>query len=291
MTWLTFRQFRAQAIAALAALAVLAVAYGTTGRTWFTCTTPAGCAGAAMARHCLSRASTFIDAMKADQVYPALFFLGIAHPGDPAGDHRRVLGCAARRTRAGDRHLPAGLESGRDQDPVDGRQAGRDRPGRDRHFGPAEPAVQLVGRADQRGRRVPEQLQPVCSDDAADVRVPGSCAGRLGGAGVRDSAWSRESWCAAPSRPWPSRSWSSRCCRSSGPTSSGRICCTADRATAPITAVSLNSMLVSSHNAVTVAINQPGTAAPAGRLGGRGQERDPVRPAVLPARYADVGLR
>ena len=31
MTWLTFRQFRAQAITALAAVAVLAVAYGYTG--------------------------------------------------------------------------------------------------------------------------------------------------------------------------------------------------------------------------------------------------------------------
>ncbi len=65
----------------------------------------------------------------------------------------------------------------------------------------------------------------------------------------------------------------------------------ADRATAPITAVSLNSMLVSSHNAVTVAINQPGTAHLPGAWVVGDKSVTPSGQPVLPARHADVGLR
>jgi ABC-type transport system involved in multi-copper enzyme maturation permease subunit len=77
MIWLTFRQFRAQAIAAGAAIAVLAVAYGTTGSHLARLYDASGLRGCGNRPVCLGRATAVITAMKADQVYPALFFAGM----------------------------------------------------------------------------------------------------------------------------------------------------------------------------------------------------------------------
>ncbi len=77
MTWLTFRQFRAQAITALAVVAVLAVAYGYTGPHLADLYNKSGLRGCGSGPHCLSLTTTFITTMKADQVYPALYFGGI----------------------------------------------------------------------------------------------------------------------------------------------------------------------------------------------------------------------
>jgi ABC-type transport system involved in multi-copper enzyme maturation permease subunit len=77
MTWLTFRQFRAQAITALAAVAVIAVVYGTTGSHLAHLYNTSGMRGCGGGPRCESLAATFIKAVKADQVYPALFFAGI----------------------------------------------------------------------------------------------------------------------------------------------------------------------------------------------------------------------
>ena len=77
MTWLTYRQFRAQAITALATIAVLAVAYGYTGPRLADLYNKSGLGGCGSGPHCLSMATTFIKSMKADQVYPTLFFAGI----------------------------------------------------------------------------------------------------------------------------------------------------------------------------------------------------------------------
>lgn len=77
MTWLTFRQFRAQAITALAVVAVLAVAYGYTGPHLADLYTKSGLRGCGSGPHCLGLTTTFITSMKADQVYPALYFGGI----------------------------------------------------------------------------------------------------------------------------------------------------------------------------------------------------------------------
>jgi ABC-type transport system involved in multi-copper enzyme maturation permease subunit len=77
MTWLTFRQFRAQAITALAAVAVFALAYGYTGPHLADLYNKSGLRGCGNGPHCLSLTTTFIKAIKADQVYPALYFAGI----------------------------------------------------------------------------------------------------------------------------------------------------------------------------------------------------------------------
>ncbi len=77
MTWLTFRQFRVQAITALGAVVVLAVAYGLTGAHLTHLYNSGGLRECGRGPHCLSQSATLIDAMKADQVYPALFFAGI----------------------------------------------------------------------------------------------------------------------------------------------------------------------------------------------------------------------
>ena len=77
MTWLTFRQFRAQGIAALAAVTVLAVAYGYTGPHLADLYSKSGLRGCGSGPHCLSLASAFMKSVRADQVYPALFFAGM----------------------------------------------------------------------------------------------------------------------------------------------------------------------------------------------------------------------
>jgi ABC-type transport system involved in multi-copper enzyme maturation permease subunit len=77
MTWLTFRQFRAQAITALAAIAVLAAAYGYTGPRLADLYNKSALRGCGNGPHCLSLATTFLKAIKADQLYPALYFAGI----------------------------------------------------------------------------------------------------------------------------------------------------------------------------------------------------------------------
>lgn len=78
MTWLTFRQFRPQANSALAALAVLAIAYGYTGPHLAHLYDASGLRGCGNRPRCIGLAETFINNVKADQTYPALFFAGMA---------------------------------------------------------------------------------------------------------------------------------------------------------------------------------------------------------------------
>lgn len=73
MTWLTWRQSRLQALIAAAALIAIALAYGLTGpglaRLYSqTCGTGSGCT---------SHTAQFLAAMRADAVYPLLYFVGI----------------------------------------------------------------------------------------------------------------------------------------------------------------------------------------------------------------------
>jgi ABC-type transport system involved in multi-copper enzyme maturation permease subunit len=77
MTWLTFRQFRAQAVTALAVIVAIAVVYGTTGSHLANLYNSSGLRGCGHGAHCESLTANFIKAIKADQVYPALFFAGI----------------------------------------------------------------------------------------------------------------------------------------------------------------------------------------------------------------------
>jgi len=77
MTWLAFRQFRAQAIAAAAAIVVLAAAYGYTGPHLARLYDASGLPGCGSRPGCPALAQAFFNAVKADQVYPALYFTGI----------------------------------------------------------------------------------------------------------------------------------------------------------------------------------------------------------------------
>jgi ABC-type transport system involved in multi-copper enzyme maturation permease subunit len=76
MTWLTFRQFRAQGIVALAALIVAAATYGYTGPHLAHLYDASGLPGCGNRPRCLGLATTFMTSVKADQTYPALFFTG-----------------------------------------------------------------------------------------------------------------------------------------------------------------------------------------------------------------------
>ena len=290
MTWLTFRQFRAQAIAALAALAVLAVAYGTTGSHLVHLYNASGMRGCGNGPACLSRASTFIDAMKADQVYPALFFVGMvilvilpaiigAFWGAPlvareleTGTYRLAWNQDVTRTRwmavkLGGVGLAAIATSGLLSLLFSW------------WAGPINAAGGFPNNFSQFVRMTPLMF-------ASQGIVPAAWAALAFVLGVVAGILVRRTIAAMAITIvvvallqilWPHFV--------------RPHLLAADRATAPITAVSLNSMLVSNHERGHRGHQPAGHRAPAGGLGGRGQERDPVRPAVLPARHADVGMR
>ncbi len=77
MIWLTWRQFRAQAWVALAALAVIAITFAITGPRLAHLWATSGIAACQAHSDCGKLASEFIIRVKADAVYPALYFLGI----------------------------------------------------------------------------------------------------------------------------------------------------------------------------------------------------------------------
>jgi hypothetical protein len=76
MMWLTWRQFRAQALVALAALVVFGVAFGLTASHLSTLYTSSGASSCHAPANCTAAFNAFLGQMKADGVYPALFFLG-----------------------------------------------------------------------------------------------------------------------------------------------------------------------------------------------------------------------
>lgn len=74
MTWLTFRQFRAQTIAAAAVVIALGIALALTGSglsDLYDSSGLASCHGS-----CTTSTTSFLTAMKADATYPALYFTG-----------------------------------------------------------------------------------------------------------------------------------------------------------------------------------------------------------------------
>jgi ABC-type transport system involved in multi-copper enzyme maturation permease subunit len=77
MTWLTLRQFRGQAVTALAALVVLAIAYGYTGPHLAHLYDASALSRCGRRPGCVLLAVPFINEVRADQVYPALFFAGM----------------------------------------------------------------------------------------------------------------------------------------------------------------------------------------------------------------------
>ena len=78
MIWLTWRQFRAQALLAVTVLALFAVVYALTGPNLAHLYDSSGLAGCHAPRDCAALTNTFLAAMKADSVYPLLYFLGSA---------------------------------------------------------------------------------------------------------------------------------------------------------------------------------------------------------------------
>lgn len=76
MMWLAWRQFRAQALVALAALAVFGVAFGLTASHLSDLYTSSGAASCHAPANCSAAVSAFLSRMKADGVYPLLYFLG-----------------------------------------------------------------------------------------------------------------------------------------------------------------------------------------------------------------------
>ena len=259
MTWLTYRQFRAQAMTALAAIAVLAVAYGYTGPRLADLYNKSGLGGCGSGPHCLSMATTFIKSMKADQVYPALFFAGIvilvvlpaligAFWGAPlvareleAGTYRLAWNQDVTRTRWMAVKLAlVGLAAIATSGLISLLFSW--------WAGPINAAGGFPNNFSQFVRMTPLMF-------ASQGIVPAAWAvlafviGVVAGILVRRTIAAMAITIVVVALLqflWPSYV--------------RPHLLTPDRATAPITAVSLNSMLVSSHNAVTVAINQPGTA-------------------------------
>jgi hypothetical protein len=76
MIWLTWRQFRAQAIVAAAALAALAVLYGITGPHLAHLYDASGLPACGPHHDCVTLTSRFLDVIRSDATYPALYFLG-----------------------------------------------------------------------------------------------------------------------------------------------------------------------------------------------------------------------
>jgi hypothetical protein len=77
MIWLTWRQFRAQTIAAAAALAVLAVIFAVTGPHLAHLYDSSGLAACRAPANCSALTGNFLSGMKADAIYPLLYFLGV----------------------------------------------------------------------------------------------------------------------------------------------------------------------------------------------------------------------
>jgi hypothetical protein len=75
MIWLTWRQFRAQAIAAAAALAAIAVIFGMTGPHLAHLYDVSGLATCHVG--CSALTTSFLDSVKADAIYPALYIAGV----------------------------------------------------------------------------------------------------------------------------------------------------------------------------------------------------------------------
>ena len=74
MMWLTWRQFRGQAVVAAAALAALAVVLGVTGPHLAHLYAASGLAGCHAHGNCAALTGNFLSQVKADSVYPALYF-------------------------------------------------------------------------------------------------------------------------------------------------------------------------------------------------------------------------
>jgi hypothetical protein len=80
MTWLTWRQFRAQAVAAAAALAAFAILLAATGpglARRFAGSGITGCHGGPGGGGCSSAATGFLNRLAATTVYPAVYALGL----------------------------------------------------------------------------------------------------------------------------------------------------------------------------------------------------------------------
>jgi ABC-type transport system involved in multi-copper enzyme maturation permease subunit len=77
MIWLTWRQFRTQGIVAAAAVAVLAVIYGVTGPHLADLYSTSGIATCGAHSDCGRLASSFLNQVKADNIYELLFFVSI----------------------------------------------------------------------------------------------------------------------------------------------------------------------------------------------------------------------
>jgi ABC-type transport system involved in multi-copper enzyme maturation permease subunit len=259
MTWLTFRQFRAQAITALAVVAAVAIAYGFTGSHLAHLYNSSGMRGCGSGPRCVSLTANFIKTIKADQVYPALFFVGIlilvilpavvgAFWGAPlvareleAGTYRLAWNQDVTRTRWMAVKLglvglatiaTAGLIS--------------------LLFSWWAAPINAVGGFPNNFSQF-VRMTPLMF--AAQGVAPAAWAALAFVIGVLTGILARRTIAAMAITIlvvvllqflWPHFV--------------RPHLITPDRATAPITALSLNSMLVSNHNAVTVAINQPGTA-------------------------------
>lgn len=76
MIWLTWRQFRAQAITAAAALAAVAIALGLTGSHLAGLYRGSGLGTCAARGNCAALTISFLNQVKSDPAYPALYFLG-----------------------------------------------------------------------------------------------------------------------------------------------------------------------------------------------------------------------
>ena len=256
---------------------MLAVAYGTTGSHLAHLYNASGMRGCGTGPACLSRAATFIDAMKADQVYPALFFAGMvilvilpaiigAFWGAPlvareleTGTYRLAWNQDVTRTRwmavkLGLVGLAAIATSGLISLLFSW------------WAGPINAAGGFPNNFSQFVRMTPLMFASqgvVPAAWAALAFVIGVVAGIL----VRRTVAAMAITIVVVALLqilWPTFR----------PAASARP----DRATAPITAVSLNSMLVSNHERGHRGHQPAGHRAPAGGLGGRGQERD-ARPA------------
>jgi hypothetical protein len=78
MTWLTYRQFRAQAVVAAAVLAVLAAVFAATGPHLARLYAASGLAACRANGSCAARTISFLGQVKSDPVYPALYIAGAA---------------------------------------------------------------------------------------------------------------------------------------------------------------------------------------------------------------------
>jgi hypothetical protein len=78
MTWLTWRQFRADALVALAVVTAVVVGFAVTGPHLAALYATSGLPGCATAGTCETLRGAFLTQVAADTTYPALFFAGLA---------------------------------------------------------------------------------------------------------------------------------------------------------------------------------------------------------------------